>query len=153
MCLYECVTLQFNWFKRCVDPKAHVYTFGTCFVIPFWCNEERNYRENYTLSNAKDFVIFFENTMYSIVWHCLCPRLRIMCVFRNPTVLPEPKIGWQCQTVTFWTNPSILYAVTSLFVPLPVLPFCLLPAEGLSWHLIMSRWRQQPKPQHQNQPQ
>lgn len=71
--------------------------------------------------------------MYSIVQRWLCPRL---CIFRNPVVLPEPETDWQCQAVTFWTNPSILYAVTSLFVPLPVWSLGLCSLSASSWQRV-----------------
>lgn len=89
-----------------------MYTPSTGTVIPSWYNEERNYRENYTLGNAKDFFkIYFKYSVQHWIW----PKLCIMCCFGNPFVFPEPKIGWECQIMTFSFHPLC----SDKFVPLP----------------------------------
>lgn len=114
--MYVKKSVQLNCYKRCVNPKAHTYTFSTCFVFSFWYSEERNYKENYTLRNAKDFLVFLENVMYRISCHWTCPSICIICIFRISIVFTRAKHGCQCQIVTFWTSVSILYAVTTLFL-------------------------------------
>lgn len=83
--------MQLNCYKRYVNPKAHTYTFTTLFVFSVWYNEETSYKENYTLSVAKDFLIFLENITYRIARHWTCPSICSICMFRLPIVFTRTK--------------------------------------------------------------
>ena len=74
-----------------MNPKAHAFTFSTCFAFSFWHKEERNYKGNYTLSKAKDFIVFLENTVYRIACHWSWPSICIICIFRIPIVFTRAK--------------------------------------------------------------